>query len=155
MACREEVARRRGDFVEAMRRMARAFARWERIPDAVVLLYRLAPRAETASEYAAIHRELGFAALGLGDTLQARVSLSEAAAWAPTREIADARRLLEILRAGPEEASRARARARAEQALGWELAPSPPALAALERMRMAGESCVARGAAWRAIHPPD
>jgi tetratricopeptide (TPR) repeat protein len=152
--CEEAVARLHGDFIGAARRTVRLYARWERIPEAVVLLYRLAPRAETPSEYAAIQRDLGFAALGLGDTLQARVSLREAETWRPTREVRDALQLLRRLEEESPEQRQARARARAEEALGWKLAPSPAALMRLDSLRRNDRSCLidSRDRDWR---PPE
>jgi predicted Zn-dependent protease len=150
--CAEEVARRRGDFVAATRRLIRAYGRWERWADAIVLLYRLAPRVDTPSEYAAVQRDLGFAALGVGDTLQARLSWEEAQTWRPSREVRDALAFLRVLRDLPPEEAARRAGARAEHALGWNLGPSPQIVRRLEELRVNRESCrvrALRSAEWR------
>lgn len=156
--CAEETAHRRGDFVAATRRLIRTYGRWERFSDATVLLYRLAPRVDTPAEYAAVQRDLGFAALGAGDTLQARVSWQEADRWGSTREIRDALAFLRRLRDLPSDQREPRATARAQDALGWSLTPSPQLVRRLEEMRLGRESCLVhpdRAAEWsRGAAPP-
>lgn len=144
-AALEELARRQGSLVPPARELAHLYGCHDRLGDAVALLYRLAPRVDTPSEYATVHCELGCALLLLGDTLQARASFAEA--WqhgdaALTRAILD----LPSGPAGPEaRAWLPRAGEVAARVLkGWTFGSAAQVRARLQGMRDRGETPILR-----------
>lgn len=144
-AALEQAAWRQGALVPVARDLAHLYGRHARLGDALSLLFRLAPRADTPAEYAAVQCELGVALLASGDTLESRAALREA--WSRgDREVVRAMLQVSPEDGGPESAAwlRRAGEASARILAGWDFSSAPAARVRLAQMREHGETSTLR-----------